>query len=97
MSQLYFALVLATTVLLPGENLESGRKDRTTREGIDSATAIHTAAQHLASLEQRRCTPRTACCRVCSQGKACGDSCINRHFNCHQSSGCACDEADVCD
>lgn len=31
-----------------------------------------------------------SCCRVCSKGKACGDSCIARHLNCHRGRGCAC-------
>ncbi|WP_148253951.1 hypothetical protein [Aidingimonas lacisalsi] len=30
------------------------------------------------------------CCRVCTTGKACGDSCINRSYTCHQPPGCAC-------
>jgi hypothetical protein len=30
------------------------------------------------------------CCRVCSAGKACGDSCINRNLTCDQPVGCAC-------
>lgn len=30
------------------------------------------------------------CCRVCTVGKACGDSCINTSLQCHQSRGCAC-------
>ncbi|MEX2156740.1 MAG: MBL fold metallo-hydrolase [Gemmatimonadales bacterium] len=32
-----------------------------------------------------------ACCRVCSRGKACGNSCINRAYQCRQPPGCACD------
>lgn len=32
-----------------------------------------------------------ACCKVCSKGKACGDSCIARSKECHQPPGCACD------
>lgn len=32
-----------------------------------------------------------ACCKVCSKGKACGDSCIARHLTCHKGKGCACD------
>jgi hypothetical protein len=32
-----------------------------------------------------------SCCRVCSKGKACGNSCISRRFVCHKPSGCACD------
>jgi hypothetical protein len=43
------------------------------------------------------CTPRAECCRVCSKGKACGNSCIRADFNCHKGQGCACDEEDVCD
>lgn len=34
-------------------------------------------------------TQRT-CCRVCSAGKACGNSCISRSKTCHQGAGCAC-------
>ena len=35
----------------------------------------------------------TACCRICSTGKACGDSCIARSLTCHKGFGCACDAA----
>lgn len=31
------------------------------------------------------------CCKVCSKGKACGDSCISRDKECHKGKGCACD------
>lgn len=30
------------------------------------------------------------CCRVCTTGKACGDSCIAENLNCNQPPGCAC-------
>lgn len=43
-------------------------------------------------------TPRSSqedgpsgCCRTCSQGKACGNSCISRQLTCRVGSGCACD------
>jgi len=32
-----------------------------------------------------------ACCKTCSKGKACGDSCISRGKTCHKGRGCACD------
>jgi hypothetical protein len=32
-----------------------------------------------------------ACCKVCSVGKACGDTCISRDKTCHVGPGCACD------
>ena len=31
-----------------------------------------------------------SCCRICTKGKACGNSCIARHLNCHRGRGCAC-------
>lgn len=31
------------------------------------------------------------CCKVCTKGKACGNSCISRSYECHQPPGCACD------
>lgn len=30
------------------------------------------------------------CCRVCSTGKACGNSCISRRYTCRRPPGCAC-------
>jgi hypothetical protein len=30
------------------------------------------------------------CCKTCSAGKACGDSCIARSKTCHKGKGCAC-------
>jgi hypothetical protein len=32
-----------------------------------------------------------ACCKICHQGKACGDTCIARDKICHVGPGCACD------
>jgi hypothetical protein len=32
-----------------------------------------------------------ACCKMCSSGKACGDSCIGRDKQCRKGVGCACD------
>lgn len=31
------------------------------------------------------------CCKVCSVGKACGNTCISRDKTCHVGPGCACD------
>jgi hypothetical protein len=33
---------------------------------------------------------QTGCCKRCSAGKACGDSCIARDKTCHKGKGCAC-------
>lgn len=42
------------------------------------------------------CIRRSRCCRVCTKGKACGDSCINAGLNCHRGRGCACNSFEVC-
>lgn len=31
------------------------------------------------------------CCKICTKGKACGNSCISKKYICHQPPGCACD------
>lgn len=33
---------------------------------------------------------KAACCKRCSKGKACGNSCISKDKQCHQPPGCAC-------
>lgn len=30
------------------------------------------------------------CCKICTVGKACGNSCISRSYTCHKGRGCAC-------
>jgi len=42
------------------------------------------------------CRPANTCCRVCSKGKACGNTCIAADKNCHKGQGCACDEDNIC-
>ncbi|MBM3500863.1 MAG: hypothetical protein FJX74_19565 [Armatimonadetes bacterium] len=32
-----------------------------------------------------------ACCKYCTKGKACGNTCIARWKTCHRPPGCACD------
>lgn len=32
------------------------------------------------------------CCKICTSGKACGDSCISASKTCHQPPGCACND-----
>jgi hypothetical protein len=38
----------------------------------------------------RPAAPTAACCRVCTTGKACGNSCIAARLNCRVGAGCAC-------
>lgn len=32
------------------------------------------------------------CCKVCDEGKACGDTCIASNLTCNADPGCACDK-----
>jgi hypothetical protein len=69
----------------------------------DSAAAVHIAlftpthpdnhlARFLAAPRSAHSTPAAlACCKVCSVGKACGNTCISRDKTCHVGQGCACD------
>lgn len=50
----------------------------------------------LAEPAAKTCIPASKCCKVCSAGKACGDSCISRRYTCRKGRGCACDAAEVC-
>lgn len=34
--------------------------------------------------------PSSSCCKVCTTGKACGNSCIATTDTCNQPPGCAC-------
>ena len=43
------------------------------------------------------CVAESDCCRVCDEGKACGDSCIDEGLECNTSRGCACDSFAICD
>ena len=34
---------------------------------------------------------QSSCCKICRKGKACGNSCIRKTYNCGKLPGCACD------
>jgi hypothetical protein len=42
------------------------------------------------------CIPADQCCKICSKGKACGNTCISRNYECHKGRGCACNADEVC-
>lgn len=62
---------------------------------VGSLLAMVLAALVLAAGGPIGCAPTTggsggSCCRYCSTGKPCGDSCIRRSYTCHEGPGCAC-------
>jgi hypothetical protein len=42
------------------------------------------------NIPQANTTNNTSCCKHCSKGKACGDSCISKSYTCSKPPGCAC-------
>src|SRR6478735_7497132 len=63
----------------------------------DSPSGLASLPHAVHEDEALSCVPREQCCKVCSKGKACGDSCIRASYSCHKGSGCACDEENLCD
>jgi competence protein ComEC len=78
-----------------GTILIFARRDGSFRLGAeDFAGAAATGPQvpHFESgMATRASRSPAGCCKVCTVGKACGNSCISRRYTCHQPPGCACD------
>ena len=55
--------------------------DTVMTHGLNNFEPIQLAGDELAS----------ACCKICTKGKACGNSCIQKSKTCHKGRGCACD------
>lgn len=66
--------------------LPSGAQGARTSQGSDAwvPAELPTTAAPTSRPEAR------SCCKYCSTGKACGNSCISRNKTCHQPPGCAC-------
>lgn len=90
-------LLLAPTVLGQDEGVPENASDASLllEIGLKPAAAD---LQELDSpfLASSTCIPASKCCKVCNKGKACGNSCISRSYNCHKGRGCACDSSEVC-
>ena len=59
----------------------------------DSGTRRHFASD---GSKAESCRSRDECCRVCTRGVPCGDSCISASRSCHKGTGCACAASDLC-
>jgi len=56
---------------------------------LSEAAVVRPNPAWLTSAQDTNQSP--ACCKVCTVGKACGDTCISRDKICHVGRGCACD------
>jgi hypothetical protein len=74
--------LLCLTLLLPIAVL-AGATPRTPIPAPDTP-------QFCSTVEVGTGTTAQKCCKVCTKGKACGDSCIARDKVCHKGAGCAC-------
>jgi hypothetical protein len=65
--------------------------EATTRAPVIIYSTIEPARRStLPAVFTPRSAPRQVCCKVCSKGKACGDSCISKDKTCNKGPGCAC-------
>lgn len=59
-----------------------------TCEDVDTITTD--GLSNLAPVELMGDDEARACCKICTKGKACGNSCIAKSKTCHKGKGCAC-------
>jgi hypothetical protein len=71
----------------------SGDSQATSIASIHRAPCVENRA--LAALGFNTSSTGTAnaivCCKICTVGKACGNTCISKYDICHVGPGCACD------
>ncbi len=60
------------------------------------SSAASDAGEPIPTDDAPSCIPADKCCKVCSAGKACGNSCIQATKTCHKGRGCACNATEVC-
>lgn len=52
--------------------------------------SVDCEAEILSSSGEDILLAQAGCCRICTVGKACGNSCISKKYKCHKGKGCAC-------
>lgn len=57
---------------------------------IRAAVLLPLLAGSASSVSACKDSTAPGCCRICREGKACGDTCIERSDTCHVGPGCAC-------
>src|SRR5687767_13985375 len=58
---------------------------------------VHAVAMDDVTPRADTCVPADQCCKICSKGKACGNTSIRRSYDCHKGRGCACNAEEVCE
>jgi hypothetical protein len=65
--------------------------------GVTSVPLDVTRAVSDMTARAAACIPADQCCKICSKGKACGNTCIRRSYDCNKGRGCACNADEVCE
>lgn len=68
----------------------SGRPLPASARGVSKAAAREERAAARQEAKESHFTPERECCRHCTTGCPCGDSCISCAKTCHKGPGCAC-------
>lgn len=67
-----------------GNSESSDQNNNTTSNNYDTPTTNYNTPDY-------NVPSQSSCCKICSKGKACWDSCISKSYTCHKWVGCACD------
>jgi hypothetical protein len=57
---------------------------------FDRVIATSSRSNPFNEFQQSESAAAAKCCKVCSKGKPCGDTCIEKDDVCHVPPGCAC-------
>jgi hypothetical protein len=92
----FLAVALAMTVLSMGAHSDpptSGDSQVTSIASVYRAPYMenHALAALGFSASPTGTTKALVCCKICTVGKACGNTCISKNYICHVGPGCACD------
>lgn len=67
------------------DDLGNVAKDRVSEDWEDTSQSSTLTPDYSPSIPDS-----SGCCKVCTNGQACGDSCISWSYTCHKGPGCAC-------
>lgn len=91
MTRILLALGLSLACALPSASLAKPPQNASLAPTQQSAATIEIWQDLVSNARKGPTVYLAACCKICRKGKACGDSCISRSYQCHKGPGCACD------
>jgi hypothetical protein len=93
MFTLGWGLVHCAGASVDGEPFQNQGDTYTQSAGGSASSVPDTSSAGSSSMSESSSeqAPPSGCCRICVQGKACGDLCVDRELTCTVGLGCACD------